>query len=135
MTDDPLHDSGQAGRLPHEVDRRLRETFEPDGTAIARVVAAAASGEVPRRRRRRRPLRLAWAAVAVLAVAIATTAYWRAGIVAQPEPRGVVLSGSFTNDVLILSAPDGSVSLTGPGFRDDRPQDGSGIVLVEGDLK
>jgi hypothetical protein len=32
-----------------------------------------------------------------------------------------------------VSAPDGSVSVSGPGARDDRPQDGSGIVLVEGE--
>jgi hypothetical protein len=74
--------------------------------------------------------------VAILAVAIATSVYWRGGTVVQPEPSAdLVLSGSFTDDVLILSAPDGSVSLSGPGTRDDRPPDGSGIVLVEGDFR
>ena len=135
MTDDPLHDSGQEGRLPHEVDRRLRETFEPDGIAVARVVAAAASGTAPLRGHDRRALRLVWAGGAVLGLTIATAVYWRSAVFVPPEPQGYVLSGSFNDDVLVLSAPDGSVSLSGPGARDDRPADGSGIVLVEGDVR
>jgi hypothetical protein len=133
MTDDPLHDSRQAGRLPHEIDRRLRETFEPDGVSVARVVAAAASGEAPGHRRG--SLRLAWAAVALIAVAVAAGIYERPRAPAPAEPAELLISGSFTEDVLILRAPDGSISLSGPGVRDDRPQDGSGIVFVEGDPK
>ncbi len=44
------------------------------GTAVARLVAAAASGEAPGRRRGA-SLRLAWAAGALLAVAIAAGLY------------------------------------------------------------
>lgn len=122
MTHDPLR----------EVDRRLRETFEPDAVAVARVVAGAASAGSARRRRRL--LRLAWAAAALFAVG-GTAAFWHSRSVRRPEPPELVLSGSFTDDVLVLSAPDGSLSLSGPGARDDRPPDGYGIVLVEGDLK
>ena len=121
--------------LPDEVDRRLREPFEPDGVTVARVVAASASGTAPRRGHRRRALTLAWAGGALLGLTIATAVYWRSAASLPPDPPAYVFSGSFNDDVLVLSAPDGSVSLSGPGARDDRPPDGSGIVLVEGDPK
>jgi hypothetical protein len=124
MTNDPLPD----------VDRRLRGAFEPDAAAVARVTVAA--GEASRRGRRRQALRLAWAGGAVLAAALGTAVYWRVASapVIEQAPTDL-LSGSFTGDVLVLSESDGSVSVSGPGSREDRPPDGFGIVLVEGDLK
>jgi hypothetical protein len=49
--------------------------------------------------------------------------------------QDLLLSGSFAGDILVLSEPDGSVSVSGPGAREDRPPDGFGIVFVEGDFK
>jgi hypothetical protein len=120
-----------------DIDRRLRDAFEPDSRAAARVAARAASGGATRPSRPGRLVpRLVWAGGAVLAMAIATTVYWRTVPASAPEPQpAILLSGSFTDDVLIVSEPDGSVSLSDQGARDDRPPDGSGIVLVEGDLK
>jgi hypothetical protein len=43
------------------------------------------------------------------------------------------LSGSLTDGLLVISLPDGSVSISDGGTRDSRPPDGYGIVLVEGD--
>jgi hypothetical protein len=48
-------------------------------------------------------------------------------------PEVVSLSGSFTDGLLVLSLPDGSVSISGEGTRESRPPDGCGIVLVEGE--
>jgi hypothetical protein len=51
-----------------------------------------------------------------------------------PGPFEVMsLSGSLTDGLLVISLPDGSVSISDEGTRDSRPPDGYGIVLVEGD--
>jgi hypothetical protein len=120
-----------------DIDRRLRQAFEPESLTVARVVAGAASGDATRPSRPGRLVpRLVWAGGVVLAMALATTVYRRAGLAVLPEPPvELLLSVSFTDDVLVVSAPDGSVDLCGPGARDDRPPDGSGIVLVEGDSR
>jgi hypothetical protein len=124
MTHDPQPD----------IDRRLREAFEPDSRAVARVMTGASTDTAARRHW---PPRLAWATVVVLAVVAGATAYWRSVPAVQPEaPQELLLlSGSFTDDVFVVSAPDGSVYLSGPGARDDRPPDGSGIVFVEGEFR
>jgi hypothetical protein len=44
------------------------------------------------------------------------------------------LSGSFTAGLLIVALPDGSTAITGGEARQDRPQSGYGIVLVEGEV-
>jgi hypothetical protein len=54
---------------------------------------------------------------------------------AEPEPATVSLSGSFTDGLLVVSLPDGSVAITGGEARRDRPQDGYGFVLVEGERR
>ena len=119
-----------------DLDRRLAEAFEPDAHVVSRVMRAAAAGEEPVRRYRRRRLRLAWASLAALAITAGGAAYWRLGpgVPAVP-PDALVLSGSCDGDGFVMSAPDGSISVSGPGTRDERPTDGAGIVLVEGGLE
>jgi hypothetical protein len=70
-------------------------------------------------------------AVALLAVVLSV---WPARPL--PAPSDVTtLSGSFAGGLLVLSMPDGSVSISDGGTREDRPPDGYGILLVEGELK
>jgi hypothetical protein len=133
-----------------DIDRRLQEAFGDDAAAAARVARAALADEdargslaVPRTltadaaRPRRR-----WAAVAagaaVLLVASALV-WWPAPPLTAPgvEPptqpdAALVLSGSILDGALIVSLPDGSTSIYWGAARNDRPPDGSGIVIVEG---
>jgi hypothetical protein len=51
------------------------------------------------------------------------------------EPAGAVLVGSVTDGLLVIPLPDGSVAITGGEVRQDRPDDGYGIVIVEGGLR
>jgi hypothetical protein len=147
-----------------DIDRRLREAFGDDAAAAARVArialsedqargrgltrAAPADADVsairaatstpavrlPRGRRR-------WAAVAagaaVLLVASAL-ALWPGH--QRPEPAAEApgppaLTGVLIDGALVVSLPDGSTSISWGGARDDRPPDGSGIVLVEGAIR
>jgi hypothetical protein len=124
-----------------DIDRRLREAFDGDVADAARVARAALADEdaraghaVPRSRRR-------WTAVAagaaVLLVASAF-AFWPARRLAGPflePPSPPSLSGSITDGALVVLWPDGSTSISWGGARDDRPPDGSGIVIVEGVVK
>ena len=57
---------------------------------------------------------------------------------ARPAPGSLEvmsLSGSLTDGLLVLSLPDGSVSISDEGARENRPPDGYGIVLVEGESR
>jgi hypothetical protein len=51
------------------------------------------------------------------------------------ETARISLSGTFTEDLLVVPLPDGSVAVTGGEARRERPQHGYGIVLVEGELR
>jgi hypothetical protein len=51
------------------------------------------------------------------------------------EPAAAALVGSVTDGLLVVRLPDGSVAVTGGEVRQDRPDDGYGIVLVEGELR
>ena len=129
MTDSPRSD----------LDRRLRETFAPDPAAVARVSAGVDA------RSRRSSLRTAscsLARVATLCVAggaiVAALVLLVAPRVPAPEEPGPVtrsLSGSFTDGLLVVPLPDGSVAITGGEARRDRPEDGYGFVLVQGELR
>jgi len=123
-----------------DVDRRLRQAFAPDPAAVRRVAETA--GARPRRdsRSRRTALAASVAALcvtggAVLAVVMLLLQLRMPPPVAEPEPARTSLSGSFTDGLLAVSLPDGSTSITSAGARDDRPPDGYGIVLVEGEIK
>ncbi|MEW5981677.1 MAG: hypothetical protein AB1806_04825 [Acidobacteriota bacterium] len=142
-------------RPPHDlradVDARIRAAFEPETGAAARVARAALAAdagsppgtEVEHLSPARRRTGLRWvgvvaaAAVVILAASLALQP-WRP--VTLPEAATVTvgapsLTGSFTDGVLVLSLPDGSVSITGGEARDERPPDGYGIVLVEGEVR
>jgi hypothetical protein len=119
MTDDP-HTS---------LDRRLREAFEADPRAVARVAEGALAGE----RRRWRP---AWTAATVAAALClaAAVALWPSGP-ATELGRGAFPSGTLTDGLLVVPLPDGSVAISGGEARQGRPDDGYGIVIVEGELQ
>ncbi|MCU0250675.1 MAG: hypothetical protein MUE61_10720 [Vicinamibacterales bacterium] len=51
------------------------------------------------------------------------------------EPAGAVLVGSVTDGLLVIPLPDGSTAITGGESRRGRPDDGYGIVFVEGELR
>ena len=114
---------------PPELDRRLREAFQPDSRTVARVVRGARVAEARQVRWR---VALGVGVAAALIAAVSTR--WPA----QPAPGSLEvmsLSGSLTDGLLVLSLPDGSVSISDEGAREDRPPDGYGIVLVEGESR
>jgi hypothetical protein len=45
------------------------------------------------------------------------------------------LFGSFVDGVLIVPIPDDVIVVAQPERRENRPRDGSGIVVVEGDAR
>jgi len=133
---------------PHgDLDRQLRDAFAPEPAAVARV-ADRALEEAPRRR-------ASWpaivgigvtAAVALLAGVLAIRVSRPAG----PEPAGAdspaavealdtrpgpALSGFFTGGALVVPVSDTDIVIIGAGERGERPPDGFGIVLVEGELR
>jgi len=132
------------------VDEKLREAFPVDAAAATRVAGHALAGR-PRQARRwarlrtpdsgPRTLRLR-ASLALAAVALAAgLAVWLSRPTIGPAPgtrapAGVAeLFGSFVDGVLIVPIPDDVIVIAGPGRREDRPSDGSGIVFVEGDVR
>jgi len=130
MTDEPRRD----------IDRRLREAFAPDPAAVTRVSAGVharshrgSSG--PRAASLARVASLCVTGGAVLAVLGLLLQRWAPPPAVEPEPATVSLSGSFTDGLLVVSLPDGSVAITGGDARQDRPQDGFGLVLAEGELR
>jgi hypothetical protein len=115
---------------PPEVDGRLRDAFRGDDAAATRVVRGAFA-------RAERPVpRATWWRYAVLPAAAVVVML--VVLLVQPRPAPVepaespALSGSLIDGVLVVDLPDGSVSITDAGIRDDRP-DGFGIVFVEGE--
>ncbi len=128
-----------------DIDRRLREAFEDDGAGAARVARAALAEGDARGSRGAAGSRRRWAAVAagaaVLLVAFAVE-WWPAPPLQAPgvEPTSQldatpVLSGSILDGALIVSLPDGSTSISWGAARNDRPPDGSGVVVVEGVIR
>jgi hypothetical protein len=120
---------------PNErVDERLRATFAVDDGAATRLANRALTG--PRRNMRRR-VSLAFAAVALCAgfAAWLSSPTTVAPPAARQTPAVTELSGSFVDGVLVVSIPGDGVVIAAPEPRDDRPRNGSGIVVVEGDIR
>jgi peptidoglycan/LPS O-acetylase OafA/YrhL len=113
------------------VDARLREAFEPDPRAAARVAGAAYASSTWSWR----PRRLAAASAAAIVCLAAVLLLWPPRPVPHVEPAGAVLVGSVTDGLLVIALPDGSVAITGGEARQARPEYGYGIVLVEGELR
>ena len=112
-------------------DERVRRAFEPDSAAVSRVVRAAFS-QTPRVWHARR---LAFAAGAGLLCVAAVLALWRSPVTTDREAVVESVNASFVDGVCVLPLPDGSASITSGEARDDRPPDGYGIVLVQGELR
>ena len=122
MPDDPRPD----------VDRRLRGAFGDDPAAVARIVEGALARSTPAPNRGWLRLVAGAAAVCIAAALV----FWPSPPATEPKPPPTLsLSGSFTDGLLAVSLPDGSTSITSAGAREDRPPDGYGIVLVEGEIK
>jgi ferric-dicitrate binding protein FerR (iron transport regulator) len=114
-----------------DLDRHLRNAFEPESEAVSRVAANALSARAALPRRRW-PRVAAAAAVVCIAAALAL---WRAQPAPQVEPAEAPLSGSIADGILVVTLPDGSVAISGGEARPGRPDDGYGIVIVEGELR
>jgi hypothetical protein len=123
-----------------DIDRRLREAFACDPAAVRRVAAGADA----RSRRNAKGRRMAVAArVAALCVApgavLAIIMLLRPAQMPPPgtgpEPARVALPGTVTEGLRVVPLPDGSIAVTGGEARQGRPDDGYGIVLVEGELR
>jgi hypothetical protein len=120
------------------MDERLREAFAVNHAAAAQIARRAL---VPRHERGRPVMRRVLLALAALN-ACAVVAVWlsRPALVPPTPTTGAVdevveLVGSLVDGVLIVPIPDGTIVIDGPGRRDDRPSDGYGIVLVEGEVR
>lgn len=115
---------------PPDVDGTVRDAFRSDDAAATRVVRGAfarAARPVPRSMWRR------YAVLPAAAVVVVFVVFLVQPRPAPPEPaEPPALSGSLIDGVLVVDLPDGSVSITDAGVRDDRP-DGFGIVFVEGE--
>ena len=121
MADDPQAD----------LDRRLRDAFEPGPRAAARIAAAALADRAVTRPRRWLGLAAAAATVCIVSALV----FWPSRPLPHVEPAAAVLVGSVSDGLLVVPLPDGSVAITGGEARQDRPDDGYGIVLAEGDLR
>ena len=60
---------------------------------------------------------------------------WPSRPVPPAEPAVAVLVGAVTDGRPVVPLPDGSVAISGGEARQGRPDDGYGIVLVEGELR
>jgi hypothetical protein len=123
-----------------DLDRRLREAFAPDPAAVTRVsvgvdARSRRGSSGPRAGSLARVAALCVTGGGVLAIVMIVQSARSPSPGAGPEPARAALSGSFTDGLLVVPLPDGSVAITGGEARRDRPTDGYGIVLVQGELR
>jgi hypothetical protein len=117
---------------PHaRLDERLRAAFEPGPPAAARIAGAALSDRAATRPRRW----LGLAAAAATGCIVSALVFWPSRPLPRAEPATADLIGSVTDGLLVVGLPDGSVVITGGEARQDRPDDGYGLVIVEGELR
>jgi hypothetical protein len=123
---------------PNEhVDQTLRDAFPVDDDAGMRVSADALAAPPYHRRRASLVASLALAAVTVCVGVVA----WlsrppvRPSLVTTAPVDVTELTASFVDGVLIVPIPGDVIVIAGPDQRDDRPPEGSGVVLLEGDAR
>ncbi len=133
---------------PNEhVDQTLRDAFAVDDDVAERVSEHALAAPPHRRRRASLVASLALAAVTVCAGLVV----WLSRPTVRPSPRlreasarqvvttapadAAELTASFVDGVLIVPVPGDVIVIAGPDQRDDRPPEGSGVVLLEGDAQ
>jgi hypothetical protein len=114
---------------PPDVDRRVRDAFGGNEAAAARIAlgAFARAAKPSRRSSSWRYAVLPAAGLVLLGIYLVQP---RSVPLKSAEPPA--LSGTLADGMLVVSMPDGSVSITDASMRDDRPPDGVGIVFVEG---
>ena len=123
---------------PNEhVDQTLRDAFAV-GDDVAGRLSEHALAAPPRHRRRTALLgSLALAVVTLCAglVAWLSRPPVRPSLVTTAPVDVTELTGSFVDGVLIVPIPGDVIVIAGPDQRDDRPPEGSGVVLLEGDAR
>lgn len=114
-----------------DVERRLREAFEPAPGAAGRV----RDGALAAHQRRSGGWRPALAGAAVLMTLAAALLFWRGPGAPAPSAGTEALDATLSEGLVIVQLPDGSTSITGGPAREGRTPEGYGFVLVEGELR
>ena len=119
------------------VDRRVREAFAPDPASVERIAGRALVASPSRRRRGLGTVAAATAAVALVICGVAW--YQRSWTIVPPgdprHPGSIELTGSAVGGVLVVLASDHDFIIVGGDERGERPPDGYGVVLVEGESR
>ena len=108
----------------NELERSMREAFEPDAESVNRVVAAAL------RPQPRRPMKLYIAAALVLAaISIIAVHLWFPGTHVQAE----TIRLEYVGNVVIIEFPDGSSWVVSPDKINQGPHPQLNLIILEGD--
>jgi hypothetical protein len=120
-----------------QVDQTLRDAFAVDDDVAGRVSARALGPPLHHRRRVALVASLALSAVTLCAGVAAWLSYppIRPSLGTEGPKDVTELTGSLVDGVLIVPIPGDVIVIAGPGQRDDRPPEGSGVVLLEGDAR
>jgi len=120
------------------VDRRVREAFAPDPASVERLAGRALAAS-PSRQHRRGVGAVAAATAAVALVIWGLASYQRPLTTSPPRdaghPGSIELTGSAVGGVLVVLASDHDFIIVGGDERGERPPDGYGVVLVEGESR
>jgi hypothetical protein len=94
-------------------DERVRDWLEPDQQTVERVKARVLSTPAEGRHFARA---FVVAALAALVIGLGGFWFWR-----TPAPEADQLTATFDGDVLVIRAPDGRCSISGPPSGDSLP--------------
>ena len=113
-----------------DMDERLRTLFEPDGSAVDRLVATALKKAGGRLHRRKKGTPLALAVAGTVAAAAALVWF----NVRSPEASDWLTINPI-GDLVLVQSSTGESWIMGPVRSDDRPPAGMGFIIVEGEMK
>jgi hypothetical protein len=123
---------------PNErVDQTLRDAFAVGDDVAERVSEHVLEARSHHRRRAGLVASFALASVTLCAGVVAWLSYppIRPSLVTNVPKDVTELTGSFLDGVLIVPIPGDVIVIAGPDQRDDRPPEGSGVVVLEGDAR